>query len=142
MLIIGVAGAVGSGLQFARDSKLQQSGPRAAGLVLKKTLLQAGDGDSDHVITYRFVGPAGQVLVAQRGVSRSLWSSVSAGSPISIVYAKHDPQHNFPEGTRGTSLGLAMFISAIFGTLAVLGGAVLFQQLRPSRPAQPSKGPD
>jgi len=130
MLITGLFGVLSSWGVYVVDSGLEANGPRANGIVLKKELLRAADGDSDYLVTYRFTLPSGQQVVSQRGLSKARWSELSVGSALVIVYSSKNPMRSFPEGTGTATIGVPIFFTAVCGSVALLGGAVLVQLLR------------
>jgi hypothetical protein len=130
MLVAGLTGVVISWGAYRVDSGLAANGTRATGIVLKKEFLRAADGDSDHLITYRFALPNGEQVVAQHGLSKDQWTGLKEGSELVIIYSPTNPKRSFPEGAGATSVAGPILITAIFGSVAALGGVVLFQLLR------------
>ncbi len=138
MVIIGLVGVVGAWGAYLTDSELERSGPRATGVVLKKEFLRAADGDSDHLVTYRFALPSGEGVVSQRGLGKAQWTGINVGSSLVIVYSPANPKRNFPEGSGVTSIAGPIVLTAMFGFVALLGGSVLVQGLR-SQGGEPGK---
>lgn len=133
LALLGLIGAVGGWAAYLTDSRLLASGPRAVGTVVRKQFLPAADGSSDYLIEYHFNVPIGQQLQSLRGVSKDLWSSLSVGATLPVVYAAADPQRNFPVGAGVTSWGATVFVSAVFFVVALFGVVLVRAQLR--RPA-------
>jgi ABC-type multidrug transport system fused ATPase/permease subunit len=119
------------------DSRLEASGPRADGVVLRKEFIRSSDGDSDYLVHYQFPLPTGAQMTAQRNVSRALWTTLQPGSRLPVVYAADDPRRNFPQGHGVSSLWAPALITLLFGSLAALGGAILYRMFFP-REGDPS----
>lgn len=136
MLVGGLFGAVGVWAGYFVDSRLAAQGPRAAGTVIRKELVRSADGDSDHLVIYRFALPSGQEVTSQRGLPKDRWDALAPGAPLTVVYAADNPKRNFPEGAGITSLAAPLVVTLVFGGLAILGGAVLFTLLRRRDPVR------
>jgi hypothetical protein len=125
MVGLAVIGAVWGA--YLTDSRLEASGPRAEGVVLRKEFIRSSDGDSDYLVHYRFAVPSGQAVTAQRHVSRALWTTLQPGSRLAVVYAPDNPRRSFPEGHGVSSLWAPALVTLLFGSLAILGAAILYR---------------
>lgn len=99
-------------------------------MILRKGFVRAADGDSDHLVTYRFSLPSGQQVVSRHGLNKSQWSELNVGAEIVIIYSATNPTRSFPEGGGATSIAGPIFFTALFGSVAFLAGAVLFQLMK------------
>lgn len=125
MLVLGLAGVVMAWGAYFVDAGLVAHGPRAKAVVLKKEFLRAADGDSDHLVTYRFEVPDGAPVTSQRGLGQAQWTELDVGDELVIVYSATDPQRNFPEGAGVTSIAAPILFTVVFGAVAALGAAAL-----------------
>lgn len=125
LALIGAAGLIGAWGAYLTDSRLLASGPRTQGVVLHKNTLRASDGDSDHIVSYRFVTAAGQQIETQRHVSKELWSRLEPGVTVEVIYSASDPKRNFPDGTGVTSLTTTIIVSLLCGAMIAVGVSAL-----------------
>ncbi|MBY0469096.1 MAG: DUF3592 domain-containing protein [Burkholderiaceae bacterium] len=130
MLVVGSLAIVSVWAAYVVDSRLQDHGARATGSVVRKEFVRSADGDSDHLVIYRFSPPSGQEIVAQRSLPKARWNQLTSGSPLIVVYSSNDPKRNFPEGSGVTSIVAPLFTTVIFGFLVLLGGAIVVQLVR------------
>ncbi|MFO0522615.1 MAG: DUF3592 domain-containing protein [bacterium] len=126
LLLGGVAGVVLAWGAYLQDARLQASGTRAEGQLVRKEFPRSADGDFDYILQYRFTLPSGGPLVAQRSVPRKPWESLGEGARIVVVYSPANPRRSFMEGSGVTSLWQPVLASLLFGALAALGGTLLF----------------
>ena len=130
MLVVGSLAIVSIWGAYFVDSNLQSQGTRATGSVVRKEFVRSADGDSDHLVTYRFSLPSGQEIVSQRSLPKARWSDLTPGSPLVVIYSANDPKRNFPEGSGVTSPIAPIAATLVFGFLALLGGAIVVQAIR------------
>lgn len=125
LALIGAAGLIGAWGAYLTDSRLLASGPRTQGVVLHKNTLRASDGDSGHIVSYRFVTAAGQQIETQRHVSKQLWSRLEPGVAVEVIYSASDPKRNFPDGAGVTSLTTTILVSLLCGAMIAVGISAL-----------------
>lgn len=128
-LVVGLGGVVAVWGAYLTDSNIDRDGSRTSGLLLGKRLIGTADGDSDYILDYRFRPDGGAVMDVSRSVGRELWMSVQEGQALEIRYSPDKPTRNFPAGAGVTSLGVAVFVSALAALLAALGGALIGSHL-------------
>lgn len=126
--LMGGLAAAGSWIVHRSDLRLLRDGPRAEGRVLDKSVVRASDGDSDFVVRYEFALPSGERLRGERGLPRSAWDALRKGGAVTVVYDAARPQRHFPLGGGVTSTTVTVFVSALGGTLAVFGAALVRSQ--------------
>lgn len=132
-LLIGLGGVAGSWSAYVTDTKIERSGQRATGRLVKKLFLGAADGDSDYMLEYTFATSSGQEVKASRSVSKELWASLREGESLEVRYSVANPKRNFPAGAGVTSIGVTIFVSLVASVFAASGGALLWGFVRRAR---------
>jgi hypothetical protein len=116
---------VGSWAAYFTDSRIDDEGARAQGVVLKKDIVRSADGNSDYSVVYEFGLPSGETLRSDRNLPKSAWMKLKPGGTIEVRYSESEPRRNFPAGGGVTSIVAAILATFVFGGLAVLGGGIL-----------------
>lgn len=132
-LIVGLGGVVASWGAYLTDAAIERDGPRAVARLDEKSVIRAADGDSDHIIKYRFQPAEGPSVDTTLSIGSELWKDLQVGQALEIRYAADNPKRNFPAGAGVGSAWLAVFVSVLSGVIGVFGGALLWVSIRGPR---------
>ena len=129
-LAVGVFTATVTWFAYFTDSRIESSGSRAEAVVLKKEVIHSAEGDSDFLVAYQFKLASGQMIYTQRHIPKSEWTALRPGQSITVMYSEVQPRRNFPASGGVTSLSAPVLVTVVFGSLAVLGGLLLYRMFR------------
>ena len=132
-LVVGLGGVVAAWGAYFTDTAIERSGLRASAQLHEKYVIRAADGDSDHVIRYRFQPSTGPSIETTLSIGSELWDTLQEGQVLEIRYAADNPNRSFPAGAGVRSAWLAAFVSVICGAIGLFGGAVLWGSVRGPR---------
>jgi hypothetical protein len=124
-LAVGSIGAIGGWGAYIRDTEIVRTGTKAEARILRKSVVQDVEAGNEYVVRYWFETSEGHRVEGRAYVPKRIWNGLRVGAPLTVIYAPENPRRSFPEGGGVTSLGMVVVVSALFGAIAVMGGALI-----------------
>jgi Protein of unknown function (DUF3592) len=134
--LIGLGFAVGTAVDWRRESAVHASGTTRAATVISKQVIT--DEGKHYYVRYTLEAPAGVRHITRRKVAKRLWRSIVIGDTLPVRYDPAAPQHSrlVAEGPPNVmfAIGMSLFsgLFALFG--AVLAIAAIQAEVPPPQP--------